>query len=244
MRLRSISFALFGASAMFGLLLVAIMAQPGISLLPSLPIPGLASGGEAVSNGSAVARPARPPSSGAALAGSAASPVSASIAATGQHHSASQPASTRPTPAPGTSSPPADGRPVGSGQTQTPVAAEPAPAVEPAPEATSPTAVATAPAVTPSAEFSPASGPIAAGTDGGDESGQHWHQPSSAPPSHWHHGGPTTSPQPPSPPEPLPEPEEAVPPPEGYESSWGGHGRGRGPGYDHGYNQGYGHSGH
>jgi hypothetical protein len=53
-RMRSTTFALLGGTALFGLVIVAIMSQQGLPYLPSLPLPGISSGGEEVS-GAAVA---------------------------------------------------------------------------------------------------------------------------------------------------------------------------------------------
>lgn len=53
-RLRSTTFALLGATALFGLVIVAIMSQQGFGLLPQLPIPGLSQGDEGVSGADAL----------------------------------------------------------------------------------------------------------------------------------------------------------------------------------------------
>lgn len=56
-RLRSTTFALLGGTALFGLLIVALMAQQGVPFLPTLPLPGIEKGGEqGVSGGSVVSR--------------------------------------------------------------------------------------------------------------------------------------------------------------------------------------------
>jgi hypothetical protein len=232
-RLRSMSFALFGAGALFGLLLVAILAHPGFSLLPALPIPGLGSGGEAVSSASVVVRPSRPARARAELSTSAASPGSAAVFAVGHHRSAAHLAPTPPIPASGASSPPADGTPVGSEPEPAPVVTEPETSAAPAPQPASPTTVAAAPVATPSGGPSPVSNPIASGTDTGGDHGHHGHGPVSSP-SHGHHGGPAPSSRPPGGPEALPETEVIVPA-EGDEGSRSDHG------HDHGHGD---HSGH
>jgi hypothetical protein len=230
-RLRSMSFALFGAGALFGLLLVAILAQPSLSLLPALPIPGVGSGGEAVSNASVAAHPILP-ATGADLAGSHVRSGPASVAPTEHHRRGSH---STPTPAPGASSPLADGTPVEPGADSAPVVNTPEPTTPPAPEPATPTTVAVVPVATPSGESSRTSNPIAAGADTGhSSSGKHGHQPGFTRPSHGHQGKPSApSSRPPSGPEAMPETDATVPA-EGYESSSGDHGHGHGHGHsDH-----------
>jgi hypothetical protein len=55
-RVRSTTFALLGATALFGLVLVALMSQAGVPYLPSLPIPAGPSGQQAIGD-AAVAAP-------------------------------------------------------------------------------------------------------------------------------------------------------------------------------------------
>lgn len=249
-RLRSMSFALLGAGALFGLLLVAILAQPGSSLLPALPIPGLGSGGEQVSNATPVARRAHQSAASHAPAISATSPVAAS--APGRHRSvtAAQLGPTHPSSAHGASAPPAEGTPVAA--KPGPVASEPAPAPAPAPEPASSTTVAVVPAPTQAGASSPASHPTTAGAGAGESGNGNGHSSGhggghaeghgngrdsvSVQPSHGHHGGkPATAPRPSSAPEAMPgteQPDAPVEAPHGSSDSHGhGHDDGNGSGH-------------
>jgi hypothetical protein len=67
--MRSTTFALLGGTALFGLVIVAIMSQQGLPYLPSLPLPGTSSGGEEVSGAAVAERPRGGPAGAVAPGG-------------------------------------------------------------------------------------------------------------------------------------------------------------------------------
>ncbi len=246
-RMRSLSFALFGGGALIGLLLVAILAQSGLTALPPLPIPVLGSGDEAVSDASVApgrSAPAQPVRFFAPVGEPGPSPTSAA---------APRPTAAVRSPAADSapsSSPPAAATPVAAGPSPQPpsATADPQPVAATAPA--DPTTAPAAPVEAAGGESSTAASPTAAGVGSSGSSGSHWHGPALTSPSyghgHGHSGGHSSSPGTTSWPAHGPEATrtaEPVAPPEDSHGSWGGHGHGgdddfggeQGHGGDHGH---------
>lgn len=233
-RMRSTTFALFGLGTLCGLTMVAIMAQQSFSILPALPIPGIASPGEAVSRASVAAGSVDSAPAAIRSAVPAAGPDSRSTVAGGPDrptvHLAgsreSRPAQTPPAPDPAT--------PV---ETGSPPAPAPAPVSTPA--QTQPTAVSAAPVDAASGGSQPGATPVAAAGPGVSKGQGQGHRPAPTSPAHGHRG------RSPSPPAQAPgqggtEPEsEPVIPAE----DTGGPGSGNGPDQGHGHGDEHG-SGH
>lgn len=219
-RMRSTTFALFGLGTLCGLTMVAIMAQQSFSILPALPIPGIASPGEAVSRASVAAGSVDSAPAAVRSAVPAAGPDSRSTVAGGPDrptvHLAgsreSRPAQTPPAPDPAT--------PVETGSPPAPVST---------PAQTQPTAVSAAPVDAASGGSQPAATPVAAAGPGVSQGQGQGQTPTS--PAHGHRG------RSPSPPAQAPgqggtelESEPVIP-----AEDTGGPGSGNGPAQGHGH---------
>lgn len=225
-RIRSTTFALLGATALLGLVMVAIMARQGVPFLPSLPIPGLPTDHEAVSD-SSVAAP-----SGHSVTAEHDAAVGPRVAPVGQvgtdavQPSGSRLAASQDLPAPPSPSPsPSAGQPTGHGSPKQAAApAESQPGVAPEPASSATTAATTFPSST--------TPPVASSSTDDDHGhgnayGHGQYEPPHNSSAGWNHqAGPPAYTPPPSPPPSGYETEPEAPPSHGFSD---------GPGYGHGY---------